>query len=359
MAVTNITPLELCLKMQQGLDTIVGQIPQEVATNGFLKAVTSAENTQGLQDIATNTKDGKTYQASVKFNQPRCNSVTDTATNICTAVTALSNPNKEFTVTVDEYSTTVMTLNKERYRTICDTYDAAFAFELGNAVRALRRDVNDRALTKLTTLTNTYFDGTSSALGGATEKTLKLFSPEFKPNAMGWAAFKREYARKGYQDVAPIVIGGDPIENFKMAQSMFAGNYDKTFDVAKINNISLYADYALDGIPADGYNHFLSWTPGHVRLLEAYNYTGVFEEKRPEGVKTTMVMDGFKFDVAIYDPFCGSGDVTITISKKWDLFTVPSTAVAACSGQRTVLGWVVDCGDMSCLDAQTSPVITP
>ena len=33
MAVTNITPLELCLKMQQGLDTIVGQIPQEVATN--------------------------------------------------------------------------------------------------------------------------------------------------------------------------------------------------------------------------------------------------------------------------------------------------------------------------------------
>lgn len=357
MAVTNITPVELCLKMQQGLDTVSKSIPAEIATNGFLKAVTSAENTAGLQDIATTTKDGKTYQASVKFNQPRCNTVTSSATNPCTAVTVLSNPNKEFSVTVDELSTTLITLNKERYRTICDTYDSAFAFELGNAVRALRRDVNVRALTKLTTLTNTYFDGTSSALGSGTEKTIKVFNPEFKPNAMGWAAFKREYARKGYQDVAPIVIGGDPIENFKMAQAMFAGNYDKTFDVTKINNISLYSDYELDVIADDTYNHFLSWAPGHVRLLEAYNYEGVFRDVRPEGVKETMIMDGFKFDVSIYDPFCGSGDVTITLSKKWDLFTIPSTATAACTGQRTVLGWKVDCGDLSCLDTQTSPIV--
>ena len=350
MAVTNITPQQLCLKIQHNLENVAGNIPTSIDALGTMKAIKSAENTAGFEKIATTTTDGKTYSASVKFKQGKCYEPNETELDVCVADSEATNPNKEFSVTVDEVSSVKVTLNAQDYRTLCESLGERKSFEITQAVEALKKKVNLGILTKIATSLDNYFDGDASTLGSGTEKVLKLFDATGKPNTMGFFQLKQMYNKKGYGDKMPIIVGGDPLDAWKFAQAQFAGNADKAFDVSRISGMSTFTDYNIDNVAGDGDQHLISWIPGHLQMLEAYKYVGAYEVMRQEGIRTTMTMDGFTFDFALSDPFCSDGVVTMVLSKKWDLFKVPATAFSSCGAQETALGWQASCAAVACSD---------
>ena len=352
MAVTNVTPTqELCLKIQQSLENVSGNIPTSNAPLGTLKALKSAENTAGFEQIKTTTTDGKTYSASVKFKAGKCYDTDEEDLDVCDADSTASNPNKEYSVSVDEVSSVKITLNAQDYRTLCESLDERKSFEITQAIEALKKKINLGLATKIASNLDLYFDGTASTLGSGTEKSLKLFDTTGKPNTMGLFQLKQMYNKKGYGDMSPIIVGGDPLDAWKFAQAQFAGNADKAFDVSRINGMSTFTDYVIDDIAGDGDQHLISWIAGHLQMLEAYKYVGAYEDVRQEGARTTMMdADGFMFDFAVSNPFCSDGVVTMVLSKKWDLFKVPATAFSACGAQETALGWQTSCAAVACSD---------
>lgn len=350
MAVTNITPQELCLKIQHNLENVSGNIPTNIDSLGTLNALQSAENTAGFEKISTTRTDGKLFSASVKFKQGKCYTPVEEELDVCDAVSEATNPNKEYSVSVDEVVQVPITLNAETFRVMCDTLDERKNWELVQAVEALQRKVNNKLISKITADLDNYYNGNSSAIGGSDEISLKLFTSDGKPNTMGFYQLIQMYKKLGYLDRMPIVVGGDPLEAWKFARNQFAGNFDKQYDTSKIAGMSMFTDYKIDDYASDGSQHLISFIPGHLQLLESYKNVGAYEVMRQEGMRTTMTMNNFTFDIDISNPFCSDGVVTMLLSKRFDLFKVPSTAFSSCGARETVLGWQADCGALTCSD---------
>lgn len=354
----------VCLYSQQSANLVMGRNnPRlgELEQLQVIGALQSPINTQGFEAIQTRSPFGKqapsanNRKVEIKFRPKQCNTVTSGIGSACEAATADADLMQLKTVNVSQYNHVKRTINRNLYRSLCESPNEVIGELYTEMALDLLRAENAYLAGQVIAGVGDYFDGTDSAVGGGTEKTIKLFTDTALPNVMGLFKVGNEYMRKGYTD-KPILIGGTSLSGWNFAKPIFTGNPDGR-DINRIDGFPAFVDHQIpvqaNVIANDGVERLVSFIPGTLQYVNWFNYEGEYVVQRQEGSKTRLTILENEFDFTIYDPFCDdSGDdlVTLTLGRGFDLVNLNTLAETDCGAQDSLLAWKVDCGDLPCTD---------
>ena len=367
MGATNT--LYLCLHSQIRLDDMTNDATNPVRqlkeTLGVHQALRSPVNTGGFEQIpvmipgrsrSTNASNRKVVvQGRIKG----CPTVQTTAIDVCAGSSAETSDLVDEEVYVPNYRGVTFTLDRQVYMDACDTPDgraaAVVAYKIAEAIEQILVTEDQDHVTAMLAAATTYFDGTSSAVGSGTEKTVPLYSSTAPiiPQPGNMFLVLEEYRRKGYNmGVRPIVAGGTTLGRFAFDTNLYTGNVDGQ-DISKVQGIlPTFIDYEIDSLAADGLSHLMSWIPGHVQKLTYLDYRegSPLRRSTPEITYGTTNFMGEDFDLVVYDASCDHL-IDVTVSRYSGIWTLDNTfASNTCGGEQSILNWLVDCADTVCAD---------
>lgn len=355
MATSVVTPNTCCLTAQTFLDNVAKENkPMQIERGklGLMKALYSPQNTKGTK-MEFKRSDGKNLDVRFTYDLPQCLTATNTlAADPCVLGSAEASKRRELQLSVSKVVQIQKTFDPLTYISLCENKDDAMALHFMPMVQALKEAQNTELINMFKANLNNYFNGTTSAIGTPTVKTIKAFDNQFKPNTMGLFNVKQEYVRKGYSDT-PFLIAGDTLSAINFARPLFSDNLDASKTFNGLAGFNFVEDFDIDTNIADGDAHAFTFMPGHNFIIEALKNVGEFEISKPNYRATTMNMGGYTFDYYEKETDCSTA-VTITLEKRFDLFQLPANAFASCTSQPANLHYLLDCGDLSCSDGRVS-----
>jgi len=361
----------LCKHIQRNLiDYDGGLISQsEKPLTGTLDALTSAQNTRGIQQIqglvrgstpsGTSTASGDRIISLRGFNAdctvctnvdgdddplPKidgCNwtSTTDAATPVSYA----------FPVTQFSCAPSVRFELDDMWK-LCDGKDEVITNSLRKLANQVKRDINTKLVASAISLMGKYSNGVNSI---SSPYTLKLLGSTFAPNHTEWARLQESYFKKGYNQ-KPIVVGGSMLSQVK-AMTSSLGLASTGINLGGTMFPELFLDYDVDTVYDDAAHHILTWAPGTFQLLEWYeheqpgkNFKGALIEvdgkMMYEEEWSVINIDGIDYDY--YGKYDKCGGYKIALKKEFDLAALPSAAF--CTNKFPAHQFLLDCGTPDC-----------
>jgi hypothetical protein len=355
MAVTPISSKYCCITTQQMLSDITRENTPDfvrIKRNGFLNAVTSAENTSGFEVVKTSDSRGKALPGvgnrtvEIKYRKQLCPTITAAAADMCDASADIPDDWEYSGVSVDCVQSVAFGLSKEEFRQLCEEPNDRMARLMRDYVSTLREAVNNDLITKYIAGLGLYFNGDDSA-NPLEVRTLFPFNTSGQTNAQFLQPLMADW-RKSNWSGDPIVVYGDMVSRFLGDRDIFVGDNDGK-DATRAGFPPGFLDYEVDNVFADTFQHIISWVPGFIQMTEWDRYVGVYEEFKEDYSRTQLTMDGFTFDYTIRYIECDERWV-VTMTKYYDLFKMPDEALSSACGQLSngCLNWLVDCGDIDC-----------
>lgn len=341
----------ICLYSQLSADAVLGKndpAKQSLNTYGFSKALESAANTDGFEQIQFSSAlarptSGSNRKVEVAIYKKECTSVTDGSIDVCTEDTAEGSKLVLDPVLVSQYKHRSVTIDKSAYRDLCE---GTVNENIGRQIKYMAEDLIKARNTYLATTyeasTTTYFDGDDSSAGGGEEKQIKLFSAAAVPQPMAFFKLHQEYMSKGYTGTTPIVVGGIPLNGWIYSQPIYAGNVDGNDGLRLPDGVQMFVDYEVDTIAqaaaSDTANRAWSFVPGHNQIVKWLDYgagspIAIRPGESTEGVKDTIEVMGHTFDFTVSNPFC-SDNAVVSLGWGYDLFSIDSNYVASSCGAQ-------------------------
>jgi hypothetical protein len=362
MAVTPVATL--CNSLIYDLNAKPSMPENYVTAKGMYFALRSNQNRAGYEPFITEAENELRNKAIpnsgfplIRVNIPKsfCSrEATDTPSNPCTAVAEGGAQYEQLDVTVTGYKEYKFTISNAQFKSVCYDKDPYLANELKIGSETLLRDVDKDLISRANALMGNYTDGTSSLTN---PRTLNLVNGAGAPNVITFPLVDAEYdgigANNGY-----MVVGGRWLNMYNKALSLSVGNTAIGLDATLLPDLQYYYDSNSDAVLQEC--AALTWAKGAIQIMEPYRYTGNWEWIQENSVRTTMVINGVKFDYAMEFKTCvDGGQWTITLSKYFDLFYIPTEKYTCTGGQGNFkLKYLLGCGDTSCSDFNFCPAVS-
>jgi hypothetical protein len=362
MAVTPVSTL--CNSLIYDLNMKPSMPENYVNASGMYFALKSNQNRAGYEDFLTTTENEFRNKAipNAGFPKIRVNidksfcedNASDTPTNPCDAVAQDGDLYEQLDVQVDEYAQSKFTISNAQFLSVCYDKDAYLAKKLEIASKEVLRKMDKKLVAKVNSLMGNYTDGTLSLTN---PRTLNIVNGAGAPNVMTFPLVDAEYdgigANNGY-----MVVGGRWLNMYNQALKLSIGNTAIGLDATQLPDLQYYYDSNSDVVLQEC--AALTWAKGAIQILEPYRYTGNWEWFKENSVRTTMVINGVKYDYAMQFKDCvDGGQWTITLSKYFDLFYIPTEKYICTEGQGNFkLKYLLGCGETSCQDFNFCPAVS-
>lgn len=335
-----------------------------VNASGMYFALKSNQNRAGYEPLLSDVEKEFKNKALpndgfpvIRINIPKSyctDSTVDEPTNPCTAVAVGGAQTEQLDLTVTGYAERKFTMTNAQFLSVCYDKDPYLATELKRSSEAVLRDMDKILITKSNALMGNYTNGVSSL---TTPKTLNLVNASGAVNVATFPLVDAEYdgigANNGY-----MVVGGRWLKMYNQALKLSIGNTYVGLDATQLPDLEYYYDSNSDGVLNEC--AALTWAKGAIQVIEPYRYTGNWEWFKENSVRTTMVINGVKYDYAMEFNTCvEGGQWTVTLSKWFDLFYIPTTKYTCTGGGGNFkLKYLLGCGDVSCADFDFCPTVS-
>lgn len=366
MAVTAATCLKACLNLQEGLAAKVPEninpTTRPIADFGVAKALRDPANRMGFDAVELTRKfagkgkiDGaggdecKTYELT--YLTPDCADATAGAADVCVDGTFTDNQ-ACLDVTVDLYHSVKGTMTLDDFNCICNNPPVGFSdygtpqgnlqYQIRNAANKIARTQNNAIIGLMAAQVGDFCDTTA----GATGKTLNLTNPSGGVNLSEFVKVHDEL-REQRLEGNMVGIGGSSLARFKDLYMLGEGCCNEQGQrTGSLPNLyyDREVDLAFDGTGAT--SHAIMWAAGAYQVIDWNRNTGYREYNKGNEISTTILIDGVRYDLNIYDA-CG-GQVNWALGKGTDLFCVPDSAYGSCNCGNGKLHYVIDCAAPSC-----------
>lgn len=356
-----VTSKYCCITVQQMMDNIVGaNTPNGIVleTYGFMDALMSNANTANTEVIRTESAAGKARptaltnrRVEVEFATRTCESTATSAAGLCDSQTNADDDLSYDAVYVTQVRSNGFSLSKEEFRDLCENPSDRQARRIVNKINDLKRDINADLITSYIAGLGNYFSEPPPAVpvdSGAAPKTLFLFDASGRTNGQAFMPMQRDYRRSNWRGT-PIVVGGNLSWTWAQSRPYFVGNEDGKDTTLAPVPFNWFGDFQVDQVFGDGLEHLLQWAPGVTRMVEWYQYEGIYEEIKEDYQETKLTVDGFTVDFTVrYNECTKVWDLSFT--KYFDLWKIPDEAFSTDCGQFSngCLQWLADCGDIDC-----------
>ena len=279
---------EVCQVVQQDLNNIAGQNAPilKPAQTGFLDAITSGVNTAGVEQIQTDTNDGKYRQVKVEYIKPTLKSeVSDTPSSTCSGGDEKL-PEHDL-VKVTRYKEIKRRFTEEEFRKFCKGAAHYKAQIMASDSNALFEAINDDLIALNLANVGTFYNGVAAG------KDLPLLHEtaegEEKATAEG-----ETFLIEDMNDLSvagmPIVVGSNIVSRYATYQKIGTAN-DLGQDINKLKNWMFFRDKAVDVLspPAANKSNMLVFAPGACQLISFNKYVGEFQHSSSFVEKRTLV----------------------------------------------------------------------
>lgn len=339
MPVASGTSLQACLNLVRPLDAIAGQNSPQMVKEMLAvpNALKSPQNIGGLEEPRLISNDGKTLKYQLDYFAPNLTAQTGEIPDVCGLdPTANGTPKVSLDVTLTKGGYRNGKVSAEAYRALCESPVEVLSFEIMNAAHEILKEMSLEMVSDMAAACGTYISGTASS---TTPKTLNLINSTGILNPAGALGIKREFDRHG---ITPLVLGGRTLQSARDMQAISnrAGGVGYEPDLWAFG-MPIWSDFKVDealaALEVGDQSYAIAWAPGSFRLLEGYNWQGVYEELQdPRVTKTTTEIYGYTFDLFTkYDPECSA--FIWQLSKRWDLFAIPEAQYVAGQNYKSKL----------------------
>jgi len=305
--------------------------------NGFLDSVYSPANGGNniLSQVAypgkASAKTGgtNTPRVLVEYQKPSCVATSDTIAPICDNFTESADPIGYMDLDFDLVSVRNGKISEDQFLDIVRNPSDRLNVLLTSAAREILRDLNKQGIDAFYAQSGKYSDGTASV--GATQKSL-VIADTTNLNALqgGWAEVHTEFQLQ--ESEAPIVVGGKEAMHF-MHLGRLGGKGSSLDQAATMGFGGMFTDIAVDtqiqATEGDTASRVIAYTPGTVKMLEHFNYTGDRTRFSPTLAKYVINIDGYDFDYSLYYDECNE-TWKWQLSKTCGFFMTPTAAFAPC-----------------------------
>jgi hypothetical protein len=361
MAVTPVATL--CNSLIYDLNAKPSMPENYVDASGAYFALISNQNRNGYEDILMKMEQELRDKAlpntsfpKIRVNIPKsfcADTTSDSYTNPCTPVAEGGAQYEQIDVTVTGYIAKKFTLSNAQFEDVCYNKDPYLAKELERASKAVLRDMDKELISRANALMGNYTDGTSSL---TSPKTLNLVNSSGAVNVATFPLVDAEYDGIGAND-GYMVVGGRWLKMYNQLLKLSIGNTAIGLDATQLPDLQYYYDSNSDAVLNEC--AALTWAKGAIQIIEPYRYTGNWEWFKENSVRTTMVINGIKYDYAMeFDTCVDGGQWTVTLSKHFDLFYIPTAKYTCTGGEGNFkLKYLLGCGDISCSDFNFCPAV--
>jgi hypothetical protein len=359
---TNNTPARCCLVIQQQLENMLrdkapGAITEET---GVINALISSLNTAGFEAVQTNAFPGKGLptngqsrpEVEIRFEKPVCGDVAEGQLELCDTQEK-EDPigYRRFEIPADQAINSGFQIEQSDFDRICEGRDERVAQMVIRKAKQLRYALEKRIIQLFAARVGNYVNGANSLTN---PKILNLFTVNSNgayanPNAFIEA--KSQY-RRMHTMTAPIIVGDDEVARWFDSRRM--GGLGQNALFANPNDFggftpatSLFLNQVINGLTGNpGERNAISWLPGTAQLITWNKYVGDREIARDDYFKSTIVIDGLRFDYTLnYDKCFDKWDIGLGLT--YDLFNL-NNELAPCYDFNYLLRWLVDCGEDTC-----------
>lgn len=318
---------EFCLNSQDELNRVAGENGNPLmkrTKTGFIDALRSPENTQGVQIIDMLDKgDGKTHRAQVKYLKPDGTSdAGDTITDICDdAGTAKAYTYDEPEITLQVQSDPSL-LTESQMRELCES-GSEFRIKLMNgAMDSIITRMNQRLIPLFVAGAGKFNGGDA---GPNSYAFLNNDSGIIQPDLNGEVYMMRDYDNSGASG-RPIVVGDGNIDHYRRLQKYGCCN-GVGLDNNQIADFDFYYDRFMNGILSNASedNMFFVWAPRAAQLLTKTINKGEFAKSGSDFTYGTITdpMTGIEFDMELQYDKCSPRGYRFKMSLRYDLWQLP------------------------------------
>jgi hypothetical protein len=380
MAFGNISSAkDVCLVLVKKLADIAGSGTPDLIdsrTYGTTNAIYDVMSRAGVVQLDTLMNKGvpssggsSENRLRIKYQTKRCNTSLEADMDPCTLVGDGYNTWNYGDLTFGTPVYYDFALNMDEMRQVCEGQNEMYQYMLREAYRSLKTQANNRYIDAVAANFGNYWaaDCENAVDSSSDPYTLSIFDTVGNPKPMGFFKVKQQYRKMGFGE--PTIIGGDKIDAYTEARTVYAGNVDG-FDANRGGLRGLYVDYDLDTVLASGNEHFVSLAPGAAHIVNWHKYRDPqFRLTTDDQVRTILDLGVFFGEPA--GRFVV--DHTMHLDKcqddvRWihkfflytEVFTLTPDMLAADCGQCSngILNWITDCADGSCEDT-TGTIAAP
>lgn len=385
MAQATITATNCMLKTEMNLRQISGGLYDAIEKQGNTYATAAAidDNTpKSMNQIirADKARPGdpncNEVQATVKYRKPTCGEGPDVCYDFtCASEAPLEDQYGYDTFTFENCVSQKFTVREDVFDCRPEELSAELATILASQVRQMYAKYNRKLSEKLIAAAGSEFGGATPT--SATPLDLKLFftnpaNGALTPQPMGLTDLNYQYQRMAPDlGLAPVIVTGSrKMQAFSTAGQLFRGNTDG-FDASNTTLGGVYLDWSLTNVAAaagsTATDPTISFLPGSIDLVEYKRYdspnrqivdgrtvwaptqaTGTLIRQRVD-VGTAILGRVFEVDMQIKYDEC-TNEVTYTLRKDFDLWTIPQDAFCAGDLHNYILMWNIACGAYDCTD---------
>lgn len=316
----------LCEKIQTALIDLLGQkAPQVKRTQvGFLQAVTSPQNTAGIEIVPVDPGNGKYKQVRIKYIQ-RGISTDITNVKVAGCATTLEKEPKEQIVAVTRYLGTLgLKFTESEMRKLCEADSAYMAQVINAEIDPLVVEL-DKAMI---TLQNANFGLFNPDISPLLFKDVPLLVNATKAAYYyGEALIMEDIENIDAGNVRPLVIGSGILGIYARMTGIGCCN-DLGQDLSQAGNLDFFRDRFVPTIL--GAEHFILLIPGYVQLLTWNEYVGEYFKENDVFSHSTIVdpVTGIKFDMKWHYNDCDDF-YFVQFGINWDMWWLPTNAFAA------------------------------
>jgi len=318
--------LELCNYIQKDLIDIYKSKAPELTRKqtGYLDAVRSAENLNGVEIYPLDAGTGKIKSVVVKYVQKGCSDVIQHTCEIDNCEPEVEVAPQYDTVNINHcISTKWFKFDEAEMRKLCDP-DSQWRSRIINA----HLDTFMVELNKvLISLQATNFGKFVPDIAPATYKDVTLLTAADAANYMGEAIILEDFLNLGVTE-KPILIGAGNLSLYSKLLKIGCCN-QLGEDLSQAGSYMFYRDTDVNTIL--GANHFIGLRPGVVQLATWNKYVGDYKKANDLFIKDTIVdpQTGLKLDIHIRYDDCAEV-WAIKYFLNYELIFLPSDSFAYC-----------------------------
>ena len=360
-------PEQFCLRMTTMLDGNAAPVNVK-KESAVIDAIASPRNMDGFNvagvqnptlgktpPTATNPIPANTAALTIEYDLPFCAGGTSAgSTKICDDFSASPGAHQYgyLQLGITKVAERHFQLSLDDFNQFCETPNERQAKLLRKLAYQIRQEVNSEAIKEMWIAADAYTDSTASN-SHATVKTLNVIKSDGSALNADYAKLLAEYRKANY-DGSIMVFGGETLATYRdvrALQTLGLGNQNAVNPELLLGNDLIY-DSALDpliqtqlGVNADNKSKGISVALGNFGFFEWFEYKNYKELSFEDHVATTMVIDGWEYDVEIKFDKCEK-IWKVLMKKYYDFGQIPHTAY--CGSQGLMFGWTFDCGDFAC-----------
>ncbi len=315
----------LCERVQTSLNEILGsKAPSSKRTKtGYLQAITSPQNTAGVEMLPIDPGNGKKRKVLVKYIQRGTeDDIVETQNTTCAQ--DIEKEPFEQEVDITRYIRTKgIKFDDNEMRKLCEP-DSQWMGEIVNAeIDALVRVLNKRMLT----IQSTNFGAFNPSISPATKKQVQLLKDSGE-NARfkGEAEIMEDFEYLDTMD-RPILVGAGNLSMYAKLAKVGCCNSGGV-NLAQAGDFDFFHDRFAGSI-LGGANDFIGLVPGYVQLLTWNKYVGTYRKDNQTFSHGTIMdpVSGLTFDMKWHYNDCND-TWSLFFGLWYDMFFLPSDAFA-------------------------------